>query len=179
MNDVIIDIETYGIKPGSVILVVAGIKFQRTGDMEKPVSSMNTFYRKINIDSCLEKGMKIDPETKKWWSEQDNSIKNEAFGGSRYSLYQVLTEFVKWFGSSRYIWSHGATFDIVMMEDALRRCNIPIPWKFWDCRDTRTLYDIAGVKNWDLPQQKKHNALWDCWREQVGIKMSYKKLFKK
>jgi hypothetical protein len=64
----------------------------------------------------------------------------------------------------------------VIMDEAYKRCGMVPPWKFWDERDTRTLYEVAGVKNWDLPKNSKHHALHDCYRQIVGVHMSMNRL---
>lgn len=122
--------------------------------------------------------MHDDPQTRDWWDKQDPAIRNEAFENNpRVPLKQALQEFTQWWRQSKYIWSHGATFDCVILNDAYTRCGLTPPWKFWDARDTRTLYDIAGVKNWDLPKNSKHHAVHDCYRQIVGVHKSMSKLF--
>jgi len=170
-----IDLETLSTRPNAVILVLAAVKFNRTGKIRK-LEDMDTFYHRITINSCEEKGMHTDPETQKWWDKQDREVREEAFGEPREDLSVVLRKFIEWYGDAKTPWSHGATFDLVILNDAFRRCNLEAPWKFWDCRDTRTLYDIAGVKNWDLPQASKHHALYDCDRQIWGVKESIRRL---
>jgi len=50
------------------------------------------------------------------------------------------------------------------------------PWKFWQVRDTRTVYDLAGLSLKDLDQSNQHHALHDCLRQIDGIKRSLEKL---
>jgi hypothetical protein len=71
------------------------------------------------------------------------------------------------------VWSHGAVFDIVIIEDLLRQMGRTEPWKFWNCRDTRTLFDLADP---DMPQAAKHNALEDAKRQAIGVKNVMRKL---
>ena len=35
-------------------------------------------------------------------------------------------------------------------------------------RDLRTIMDIGKIKSCDLPQYKKHHALYDCYRQIIG-----------
>ena len=170
-----IDLETLSTRPNAVILVIAGVKFNRTSKITE-LKKMDTFYKRVEIDSCLIRGMHSDAGTRRWWDKQPAEIREEAFGNPREELSIVLRQFIEWLGESEIIWSHGATFDIVIMNEAFRRCNIEVPWKFWNCRDTRTLYDIAGVRNSELPKLARHHALHDCHRQIWGVKMSMKRL---
>jgi hypothetical protein len=43
------------------------------------------------------------------------------------------------------LWGHGYGFDVTIMEDMLRQSNKPIPWQFWQVRDSRTLF-CDGMK---------------------------------
>ena len=175
-----LDLETLSTRPHAAILVIAGIRFNRNEEKTPRLKKMDTFYRRIQIDSCTKLGMHVDPETQEWWDVQDSKIKEEAFGNSaenpRVPLKQALQEFTQWFGNSKCLWSHGAVFDCVIMDEAYLRCGLTPPWKFWNERDTRTLYEIAGVKNWDLPKNSKHHALHDCYRQIVGVHMSMNRL---
>lgn len=173
--DVMIDLETLSTRPNAVILVIAAVKFNRTGKLTE-LKEMDTFYLRIDINSCLRKAMHSSQDTRDWWNKQDKAIREEAFGQPREDLSIALRQFVEWFGDTEYIWSHGATFDIVIMNEAFRRCGLEAPWKFWNCRDTRTIYDIAGIRNNELPQAAKHHALYDCHRQIWGVKKAMNRL---
>jgi exodeoxyribonuclease VIII len=173
-NDVMIDLETLNTTPDSVILVIAAVKFSRRG--KELSKDLPFFYKKVTIQSCLDKGLTISKDTQDWWDKQDPEIRKEAFGEPRVDLKTALVDFKKWIGKEEYIWSHGSSFDIVILNEALRRCGLKSPWKFWNHRDTRTLFDVAGIKNSDLPQGDKHNALADCHRQIAGVNMAYTRL---
>ena len=49
-----------------------------------------------------------------------------------------------------------------------------VPWKFWEVRCTRTLFDI-GI-NPERPPVLKHHALEDAWNQAVGVQNVYKRL---
>jgi len=42
-----------------------------------------------------------------------------------------------------------------------------VPWKFWQVRDTRTIFDL-GISP-DRPPVLKHHALEDAWNQAVGV----------
>ena len=51
-----------------------------------------------------------------------------------------------------------------------------IPWKFWMERDLRTIMDIGNVNNYSLPQYNKHHALYDAYRQVIGLQRSIKNI---
>lgn len=175
--EVMLDLETFSTRGHAVILIIAGIKFGRN-DPHYNLQDMDKFYAKVSVDSCKALGMHVDDKTKSWWREQKEDVQNEIFSEPREDLKTVLLRFSKWYGSSRNIWSHGATFDIPILSEAYARCGLEAPWKFWVARDTRTLFDIAGVTQKELPSGNEHNALHDCWRQVWGVKESCKRLRK-
>lgn len=177
--EVMLDLETLSTRSNASILVIAAIKFDRHSNISKPTTtSPNQFYAKIDTNSCSQLGMHIDPKTIHWWWEQDSKIREEAFGNPREDLKSVLLRFSKWYGNSKAIWSHGATFDIPILAEAYNLCGLEPPWKFWLARDTRTLFDITGIRQEDLPNENLHNALYDCWRQICGVQEALKRLKK-
>jgi hypothetical protein len=77
------------------------------------------------------------------------------------------------FGTNN-VWSHGSIFDIVILENICRKLQQAVTWKFWQVRDTRTLFDIANV---DVIVEGKHNALNDALAQAKAVQQSYKKLY--
>jgi len=170
-----LDLETLSARSHAAILVIAAVKFDRHAKPTE-LEKMDKFYRKITINSCRECGMHTDQRTVEWWKKQSKEIREEAFEGERITLKQALDEFSKWFQGCDKIWSQGASFDVPILTEAYERCNKEIPWKFWNIRDTRTIYDLANLHPWNLPKDKEHHALYDCWRQVWGVKESIKRL---
>ena len=80
------------------------------------------------------------------------------------SLSSALWEFQHFIHrvENHLIWSH-ATFDFVIINNAMRRMNIP-GLNYKSARDLRTLVDLAGMTQDDYPKSgKTHNALDDCF----------------
>ena len=76
------------------------------------------------------------------------------------------------------MWSNGASFDVVVAETAWRQLGMRIPWPFWVIRDTRTLYEIAGVKLKDGGHVTSHKAVEDAERQAIVVQKAYTKLIK-
>lgn len=176
MSHIMLDLETMGIVSNSIILTIGAIKFDPSTDIG-PIEKCDTFYRRINIESCRAVGLLSEEKTIKWWNSQDSSVKFEAIENpDRLVLTQVLLEFNKWFGKSLKIWSHGNDFDCVILGNAYKACNLTPPWKFWNTRDTLTLFDLARVNIKDFCQDNIHHALHDSYRQILATQKSLKKL---
>jgi hypothetical protein len=154
--DVMIDTETLGTVPGSAILSIGAVMFGPSG-------LGSSFYAPVLLQSCVDCGLTMDPKTIIWWMGQSDDARAAAFRADAAPLIQVLLDFSNWFVEQRALrpWSHGACFDVPILEAAYKACFIPPPWSFWNVRDTRTLYDLAGVKV-DRSSGTHHNALDDA-----------------
>lgn len=156
MSDVMIDTETLGTRPGAAILSIGAVMFAPDGLGE-------SFYAPIDLSSCAAAGLAIDPATVLWWMQQSDEARAAAFPVDAAPLQQVLLAFQAWFVAqeARYPWCHGATFDVPLLDAAYKACGLTSPWEFWNVRDTRTLYDVAGVKV-DRKTGTHHHALDDA-----------------
>ncbi len=154
--DAMIDIESLGTTPGSAILSIGVVMFGPAGLGE-------TFHAPVLLQSCTAVGLTIDPNTIAWWMQQSDTARAAAFRDDAEALAVVLYRFSTWFTEvhAERPWCHGATFDVPVLEAAYKACGIVPPWKFWNVRDTRTLYELAGVKV-DRNEGTHHNALDDA-----------------
>ena len=176
MSEVMIDLETLSVLPNSIIVTIGAVKFNRDNTV-KSLQNCDTFYRRISIASCKKVNLQSSQATLDWWDTQPKEVKYEALENpARRSLQTVLAEFSQWFGGSSKIWGHGDDFDCVILANAYRACNMTVPWEFWNTRDTRTLFDLANIYMKDLPQDNKHHALSDAYRQVIGVKKSLEKL---
>jgi hypothetical protein len=171
-NEIMIDIETLGVRPGAVILTIGAIKFDRVGTI-KQIEQMDTFYRRIQITSCEEVGLTTEQDTINWWHKQDKQVFYETIENpDRVPIKQALIDFSEWFGDSKIVWANSPNFDCVMVEDAMNRCGLQVPWKFWNLRDCRTIFDIGGVRLKDFNNKQCHNAIQDCYVQISALKHS-------
>ena len=154
--DAMVDIESLGTTPGSAILSIGAVMFGPAGLGE-------TFYAPVLLQSCTAIGLTIDPNTIAWWMQQSDAARAAAFRDDAAPLATVLEQFSNWFSLVRAErpWSQGANFDPPLLDAAYRACGMTPPWKYWNVRDTRTLYDLAGVKV-DRSKGTHHNALDDA-----------------
>jgi len=168
-----VDLETLATTPNAAILTIGAVTFDPNS-----TKIYNEFYRRVELESLDALDTYIDDATLEWWSKQDQAAQDEAFDPEgREPIRNVLDDFYKFcLGSSRF-WSHGAAFDIVILEYYFRKINKPFPWNFWDVRDTRTIFDLGMDP--EMPQANKHNALEDAKRQAIGVQNMMRKLSRK
>lgn len=165
-----IDMETLAVSPRAVVLSLGAVHFNPWGN-----GYGDKIYFKIDLDDQDQLNREIDPNTLDWWAKQDPEIMEEAFSpNDRIPLTDAMDRFHKFAWGCDAFWSHGATFDLVIIEDILRQLKRPLPWNYWQLRDTRTLFDLGHDP--DMPKGSKHDALQDAIRQAIGVQTIYTKL---
>lgn len=163
-NDVMLDLETMGNKSNAAIVSIGAVEFNiDTGETGRE------FYEKIDLQSCIDLGFKIDASTLYWWMKQNEKARIElSNGGDHISL--VLHKFLDWFhvNSNYNIWGNGSRFDIGILEDAFFKCDyVKVPWNFRNERDLRTIVALMpDIKTKVLNENKdkiiEHHPIDDC-----------------
>lgn len=169
-KSLMVDLETLAVSPNSVILSLGAVHFDPYGQ-----GITDSIYMKIDLDEQDKLGREVDPGTLDWWSKQDPAIMEEAFSlENRISLTEAMQRFHKFAWGCNTFWSHGSIFDIAILENVFVQLKKPVPWNFWQIRDTRTIFDL-GIDP-EMPQNSKHDALQDAIRQAMGVQNVYKKL---
>lgn len=177
--DVMIDIETLGTSPNSVIATIGAMKFNRK-DRLKPMEEMKSFYRRIDLESCSSKGMITDQSTVEWWQNQDEKSREEIYNQSdRIPIEQALAELSEFIGENVIVWAQGPHFDCTILENGYKVCNLNVPWKFWNVRDCRTILDVTNVRLKDIQGDYPHHSLYDCYKQIIAVKSSLDQLREK
>ena len=154
-----IDIETFGDTSNSVIVSIGAIRFDmETGEL------FEQFYDRIDIDSCLKAGLKINGSTLRWWLTRNEESRQEvAKAGSE--LAKVLHNFGTFINEEDTIWSNGLRFDVSLLEDAYRILDLKVPWDFHNERDVRTLMAFDDTIKERYVKENKgihHHPIDDC-----------------
>jgi exodeoxyribonuclease VIII len=173
-TDIMIDLETLATSPDAAILTIGAVKFDPFGDdVNDP--KCTKFYTRVDLDSCDKIGLVTNDDTIAWWANQSKEAQDEAFRETdRVDIVDAMHQLYKFCWGAKRVWSHGATFDIVICEHIFRKIGKAIPWSFWEVRDTRTLFDI-GI-NPNRPPVLKHHALEDAWNQAIGVQNVFKTL---
>lgn len=178
MADVMIDIESLNTTPDCVILTIGAVLFDPKGH-----GIIDRLELRPTIEDQTEiHGRSINDDTLRWWSTQSEAAQEEALGDrDRIPFADCMEVLYKFCWNHRAVWSNGASFDCVVMEHAWRQTSDkpnPIPWPFWSIRDTRTLYEIAGVSLKDGGHTTSHKAVEDAERQAIVVQKAYTKLIK-
>lgn len=164
MQHVMLDLETLGTQPGSVILSIGVVLF----DPSKPVDEClgEEFYSIVSRQSCEAANLEVSQDTLDWWEKQSSearTVLTEALGGGATAIDVALKELAKFIPAGAKVWSNGANFDQPLLDVAYNRCGIPLPWKYWNSRCYRTIIALhPNEKAIRPPNVCAHNALEDA-----------------
>jgi len=158
MQNVMVDLETLGTVPGSVILSIGAVAFDEFEVAEEG------FYRAIRRDSCELAGLKVSAETLAWWEKQSLEARAVLLDTNATTLEGALRYFNEWlsqFPDTVSIWGNGANFDNPLLACAYDAVGITPYYKFWNERCYRTVKNqYPGIK---LERTGTyHNALDDA-----------------
>lgn len=149
-----VDLETLSTRPDAAILSIGACTFDGT-------RILDTYYENIELESCIRAGLHIDANTVYWWLQQSEAARKALFE-HRKGLSDVLSNFSCFYRkASETLWSHGASFDLPILQTAYAKCSIQTPWGYRHARDTRTLYEAKGYVT-KLVNDNAHNALSDA-----------------
>tara|TARA_Y100001938_G_scaffold145590_1_gene222589 strand:+ start:779 stop:1378 length:600 start_codon:yes stop_codon:yes gene_type:complete len=170
-NEIMIDLETLGTKPGSAIVSIGACAWSQDHDEIGP-----TFYTNVNAKSCQQAGLTLDAETVLFWMKQNEQARAALTTGSALPLAVALEQLTAFVVSVRQalpgrkdlgIWGNDNTFDIVLTEAAYDTVDKVYPWNFWESRSVRT--HVAHGRRLgfdpkkDMPREGTyHNALDDA-----------------
>lgn len=157
MTNIMLDLETFGTKPGSVIVSIGAATFD----------GLDTFHAFLDLEEQVSHGMSIDPNTVMWWLGQSDAARDAIrLKKPTMGVASVLGEFSVWYhreeGSA--IWGNGSDFDLPMLAALYAKFGMTVPWKYNAGRDVRTIFALAGKKLGDFgtPNAIKHDALSDA-----------------
>jgi len=174
--DVMIDIETLGTTPGSVTASIGAVEFTRHAGLMN-----SSLYVKVDIIDAQKQGSTIDAHTVLWWMQQSENARNELTSGHRVKLQVALDALDFYINSLRgegriCIWAHSPSFDLIHLEAAYKLFNRSAPWRYNESRDTRTIFDLAGIDLKDYRIGTSHNALDDAKSQVTAVIAALHKL---
>lgn len=136
MHHVMIDCETLGLTPGSVIRNLSAVEFNpNTGDIIRKKTWI------INLQDSITNGFRVEAGTLKWWMMKDEAARNAfvAKDQEEMSLNSFINDFIFWMESYHgniTIWGLQLDFDLPMIKCYLsyyfhkiyRQDQYKIPW---------------------------------------------------
>jgi hypothetical protein len=164
---IMLDLETLGTAPGCPILSIGAVSFCRSG---VGVGVKDTFYRAVK----LPENPTVSSATLLWWLDQSEEARHTLIDDQEAapSAEEALKAFSSWVESMRLggvrfdgFWANGASFDLPIIESAMREVGVDVPWPFYMHRCFRTMKGLPGADAADVKPEFKgtaHNALDDA-----------------
>ncbi len=147
-----IDLETLGVDPECVVLTIGAIKFNPFSNQEPH----NGLYLRCNVDEQTE-------------------IRDEALSDDDRTTVENVTKAInKFCVGLDYIWCQGPTFDFTILQNFYKMAGKPVPWNYWQIRDSRTLFKMMPKDPRKAIQSDLHNALADCYYQAKCVQQTYK-----
>lgn len=167
MTHIMLDLETWGTRPGCAIRSIGAVAFDPNGGpIFKPA-----FYQNV---SCYMVPLSVDPKTAQWWSEQSAEAR-AALECNQITLPRAVNLFAEWWlhVGATAVWCHGAGFDAPIYEAAAHAVGLTVPWDYRAVRDTRTLYMLANFDPKSVPHHGvEHDALDDAINQATCVQLA-------
>jgi hypothetical protein len=174
-DHIMLDMETLSTDVSTVILTIGAVRFdpRGVGVIEK-LELRPTMEEQTDLFNRT-----ISEDTLRRWGEQSPEAIEEAMGDrDRIPYKECMEKLYKFCWNRDKVWSNGSGFDVVIAESAFRDHGMQYPWKFWNVRDCRTIYDLAGVSLKDGGHVTSHKAVEDADRQAIVVQKAYQKLIK-
>lgn len=161
MKHVMVDIETLGTTPGSVISAIGAVEFDPA-----TLTLGKQFYMPIDVADAQRNGFTIEAGTVLWWLEQSAEARAEMASPQRIGVYSAMEMFLEYLHQDDadienvLLWGNGASFDNVLLAAACDRLGLQKP-KFWNDRCFRTLKSLFPIETRPKPEVP-HHAMYDA-----------------
>jgi DNA polymerase III epsilon subunit-like protein len=172
-----IDLETFSSDSYASIVQIGAIVF---GNDFKEVDS---FFINVEHRHNKELGFHEDKDTILWWAEQSPEAIRALCNPHPVHIEDALKEFIEFYKSYEIdvVWSH-ATFDFVILSNAMKKLGIEMPWRYSGYADLRTVAmmakKFAGFDVKKVPFEGiTHNAIDDCSHQIKYLREAYDAMF--
>ena len=170
MNHLMIDNETMGTGADAVLISIGAIAFNPdTGwvDDHGGIELFPTFQDQLDAKRV------VCPDTFMWWLKQSDEARRGVTSARRASVAGCMESLRDYWNrmNCKFVWSHGATFDVPQIESMME--GERIPWRFYNIRDTRTLWHLCPI---DKPEATKHTALADAVEQATRTLAAWQKI---
>jgi len=175
MKHAMIDLECLGNGTNGLIVSIGAAEFEPGGD--DLADPGRTFKANLTIQSGLNAGAVVEGRTIVWWLQQDDAARKALTDPGPVPEREALAALRAWLTKCgvEFVWGHGVNYDLRILAQAYLRYKQQIPWPWRNERDTRTLFDVAGVtpEDWAavearIPAGVKHEPVFDAVK-QVGV----------
>ena len=172
MIHAMIDLETLSTNPDAVILTVGGVKFDPLSQMKH----WDDMYFRVDVNEQTEMKRDVMQDTVDWWSKQPKEISDEAFSdNNRIGLQDMIKKINKFSVGVDVFWCQGPLFDYAILQNIYKQLGHPVPWQYWQIRDSRTLFSLVQ-RDLNEKRQGIHNALEDSIFQARKVQKIYRQL---
>lgn len=158
-NHVMLDLETFSTQQNAVIISIGAVSFT----FEEGIK--DDFLINVDPISCHKIGLHTCPKTLIWWSKQPKEV-SDMWKVSPKPIHEALEHLNKFIGvdDKQWVWAQGSVFDHGILRSAFAACKIEQNWKYWQENDSRTIFNVLGVRNDKLRAKSNdyHSALGDA-----------------
>jgi len=185
MYEMMFDLETLDTVPNAIVLSVGAVIFETflnpaTGLEKLTWNPIGRYYRRLNIQTQIDLGRSMSEATLLWWMQQDLTAREEALAPVTerrdcWAVLNGLNDFASQFtdpssGTHNYsitrFWANPSTFDFPIWDSLAANLAAPVPWRYNQFRDVRTVVQTANlsVKSHVAPEVKgiPHMPIYDC-----------------
>lgn len=187
-NACIFDFETLSQEQtNGVVLSMALLNFSEArfvGELAYTFDELveKTYCIKFDVEEQVRKYKReINKDTLKWWSEQGDLAKEQLKPSEDDQSISKLYNFfiVNKSVNVDKVYTRGNTFDPIFLEYIMRQTDKPLPYNWWEVRDTRSVieglswgsdlknsFTPPGCENF-IPHDPKHDIAMDVMRLQT------------
>ncbi len=181
MKHVMLDLETLGTTPGSVILSIGAVQFDPYDKTRKLGAE---FKVAIEIEDSIAIGFRIDGKTLKWWMDQNIEVfRRQIFGAE--GVKSALSSFSKWLHETRenkqtphHAWGNSASFDCGLLSSYYRKVGVEQPWDYRLEMCYRTMNNLLPIARSEWLQRdanKSHDPVYDAKYQANHVQLVYSK----
>lgn len=171
MSHCVVDLETLDTTATAIVLSIGAVAFESDG------KKLSTFYRVINVDSCIAHGMTMSGSTLSWWLKMTNDARDALTTRvTPVPLEHALASFGAWLADNGvvYMWGNDPSFDNAILQNAYARCGMKTPWLYANNRCVRTIKWLASLLEPDVDFHSElpliaHHALHDAEAEALTV----------
>ena len=150
---IMVDLETLDTAPTAVILSIGACLVERSSLLPG-----QEFYTELATASQFERTQSKD--TLEWWDTQPEGVKPKGDGNHIFFALGALSYWIQSLIATPIIWCKGTDFDTAILANAYAQLKQPLPWKYNNVRDYRTL--AKSFPNVMRTSPVTHNALQDA-----------------
>lgn len=192
---ILLDFETLGDRPGSVVLDLAAVVFDLEGNdnfNDLVNDEERTFRVKFEVTHQVRKwGRTIDKSTVEWWKGQGEKAKRVIQPDTKLDvsleagmgLFKEFVERTEVYNKKTLGYVRGQSFDFPILVDIVHSIWPEVdytmfPVAFWNQRDVRTAlaHDLCTPINTKCPLPEgmfedfvAHNSIHDCVRDVISL----------